>query len=867
MKRTVLALLALCISIQLLMAKEIDSSIAGIVAKNFYLQKVPDASKSTFELTLVHLYSSTLSDTVSDVTTNSPLIYIFNANETEGFIIVAGDDRVIPILGYSSKGAFDIVNIPPALQKFIDGYKSQILFAQQNELAATPDIEEQWYNLQNNTFIPQRSLTAVTPLISTKWNQSPYVNDLCPYNYFYFQHTVTGCVATAMAQIMKYWNYPAQGTGFHSYNCPDYGTQTANFAATTYNWTAMPNIVNSANDAVATLMYHCGVSVEMNYGVNSSGAYVIYDGGVHPYCAENAYKTYFGYDPNTLQGLKRENYTDDAWKGLLKTDLNNGRPIQYAGFGSGGGHTFVCDGYDNSDYFHMNWGWGGSSDGYFELNALNPGSTGTGGGTGGYNSGQQAVIGIVPLAGGGSAANIELYSAITVTPNPIDFYSSFTVNADFYNAGSSSFTGEYCAAIFDSDGIFIDYVQILTAATNPLPSGYHYTGGLNFVNDGLPTVPGNYMIGVYYRETGGEWILAESTTYYNPIYTDINSPFNPLEQYSEISVSPSTLVQGQAASVNVNFYNSNSYTYYGQYQVALYDLDGNFVQTIGTYNETSGFPSGYVYSAPYITFNTSTITAQPGTYMLAILEKESGSTTSYFVGGSYFTTPINIVVIAPQIVADVFEPNNTQATSKALTLNWSNNIAQCYTTGSNMHIGTDYDYYKITLAAGYNYVIKARVHDSYNSGNGQTYTNDVVWSYNKGIGWSEVYDDVMVGNITVNGSGTVYFQVSPYFSGQTGTYLMDIKVTRSANVGLKESNSANFNLYPNPARDFLYIDFSDARTNCDWEIINELGLVSLSGKSTQDKLEIDISVLPAGIYSFNAIINEKQQSQKFIHLK
>jgi hypothetical protein len=870
MKRTILAILAICFSYQFLIAKEVDPGTAGLVAKNFYLQKVPDALKTNFELTLIHTYSATLPDSDSGTTLNIPLIYIYNTTQTKGFIIVSGDDRVLPILGYSDEGLFDMGTVPPALQKLIEGYKNQILFAQEQDFSATTEIQKQWNSLKENEQFPQKSLSAVTPLLSTKWNQSPYYNDLCPYDYYYSELTVSGCVATAMAQIMKYWNYPSQGVGFHSYNCPDYGTQTANFASTNYNWAAMPNNVTSTNDAVATLMYHCGVSVDMGYGVASTGgssAFIISSASPIVNCAEYAYKTYFGYDPNTILGLKRENYSDDTWKNLLKTDLNNGRPLQYAGFGSGGGHTFVCDGYDNSDFFHMNWGWGGLEDGYFNLDALNPGSTGTGGGTGGFNSGQQAVIGIVPISGGGNGPNIELYSSITVSPDPIDFYSAFTVNADFYNAGQSSFSGDYCAAIFDSDGIFIDYVQILTAASNPLPAGYHYTGGLTFTNDGLPTVPGTYIIGVYFRETGGEWILAESSTYYNPVSIDINSPYNPLEQYSEIVVTPSTLVQGQSASVNVNFYNSNSYTYYGQYSAALYDLDGNFVQTIGTYNETSGFPAGYVYAAPFISFNCTAITAQPGTYMLAILEKESGSSSSYFVGGSYFTTPINIVVVAPQITADAFEPNNTQASSKDLTLNWSNNIAQCYTSGSNMHIGTDYDFYKISLATGYNYVIKARAHDSYNSGNGQIYTNDVVWSYNKGAGWSEVYDDVMTGNIYVNGAGTVYYQVSPYFSGQTGTYLMDIKVTRSANTGLKELGVAVVKLYPNPEKDFLNVDFSDEIKFADWQIINSTGIVSMYGKSSQEKISIDISDLSDGVYSFNAIINDKHYSGKFIHLK
>ena len=199
---------------------------------------------------------------------------------------------------------------------------------------------------------------------------------------------------------MKYWEYPSQGIGFHSYNEDDYGTLSANFASTTYNWAAMPNNVTSSNNAVATLMYHCGVSVDMNYGVGGSSAQTL--------DVANALINYFGYSPQ-IEGLYKTNYSNVQWINLLKTDLDNNRPIQYAGSGNGGGHSFVCDGYDNNDWFHFNWGWGGSSDGYFDLDYLNPGSLGTGGGTGGFNTNQRAIIGIQPPSGGSTVdVDIEL---------------------------------------------------------------------------------------------------------------------------------------------------------------------------------------------------------------------------------------------------------------------------------------------------------------------------------------------------------------------------------------------------------------------------------------------------------------------------
>jgi PKD repeat protein len=222
------------------------------------------------------------------------------------------------------------------------------------------------------------------PLTQTTWDQSPFVNALCPSG------SVTGCVATAMAQIMKYWNFPPNGTGSHSYNEQTYGTQYVDFAATTYNWPAMVTAVAGPCPDIATLMYSCGVSVDMSYSPSGSGAYVISAQSPVINCAEYAFKTYFGYDPNTVLGIEYGNYTYQAFITILKNELDNSRPMQYAGYGQGG-HTWVCDGYDVNDFFHMNWGWGGMYNSFFDLNALNPGSST-------FNSNQQVIIGIQPEA-------------------------------------------------------------------------------------------------------------------------------------------------------------------------------------------------------------------------------------------------------------------------------------------------------------------------------------------------------------------------------------------------------------------------------------------------------------------------------------
>lgn len=166
-----------------------------------------------------------------------------------------------------------------------------------------------------------------------------------------------------MAQVMKYHNYPAQGTGSYSYSHSVYGSLSANFGATTYNWSAMPNDLSSYNDGVATLLYHCGVSVEMDYGPKGFSANVSSD-------AKNALIMYFRYD-SSMYYAERAEYLSSDWINLLKTELNARRPILYRGTGTGG-HAFVCDGYKDIEYFHFNWGWSGAMDGYYYLNDLTP---------------------------------------------------------------------------------------------------------------------------------------------------------------------------------------------------------------------------------------------------------------------------------------------------------------------------------------------------------------------------------------------------------------------------------------------------------------------------------------------------------------
>ncbi len=859
MKKILLVLFGFAISLTMF-AVPVNPEQASKIAKNFYLQMSKDKGSTNVSLTLV--YTSTSKDVSTAKGFNgqeTPVLYIFNVNQNDGFVIVSADNAVTPILGYTLKGTYTDQHRPIAFIKLLEKYKKEITFIISNNLEADEVIKTKWRNLDSGKPLdPSKDTKSVNPLCATTWNQNPYENQMCPADPNGSNgHAVTGCPATAMAQIMKYWNYPTTGTSFHSYSSQNYGTLSADFGSTTYDWGSMPNNLTGPNNAVALLMFHCGVSVEMNYGPDESASYVIISGAPTPaQSSEYAYKTYFGYNSSTIQGLKRDSYSDADWKQFLKTDLDANRPIQYAGFGTNGGHTFVCDGYDNNDFFHMNWGWGGNSDGFFDIDALNPGSLGTGGGAGGFNSGQQAVIGIQPNSVQQNY-NLQVYSAITVNPNPINFAQAFSVSTDIANYGSVDFTGDFCAALFNSQGVFIDYIQTLTGTITP--STYSTT---TFSTSGMTAPPDNYIISIFSRPTGGSWTLVNQATFTNPVSITITGPYNDVQMYTNASISPNPVIQNQAVSISASIANAGTSDINCSVAAYIYNLDGTFAQTVEV-KSAQTLQSGYYYN---FSFNSSNIDLTPGTYLLVFAETPDG-TNWYYVGGTSYPNPIYINVVGQPLSPDVYEQNNTEATAYNLPMNFSGNTASVNTTGSNIHIGTDVDYYQLNLPLGYNYTITARVDDSYNSGNGQTYTCDVIWSYKTGSTLSDVYDDVMPNNIQISNGGTIIFGVSPYISGATGTYLFEMSITQT--VGIKEIDALanSINLYPNPAQNSVNLDLSNFNQKISTvkvmdnigQEINNYNQSDFSGKI----YNIPLNNLPDGLYFVNIISDNKVFSKKF----
>jgi len=316
--------------------------------------------------------------------------YVFNNGGNTGFVIVAGDDSAESILGYADSGSFDAVNIPENMQAFLQGYAEEIAMARTQGLNSTGSEE--------NVEVARQ---VIAPLVTAHWNQYEPYNQKCPLygaGGNSGERCITGCVATALSQVMFYHKYPVnKTTSIPGYASNEVIGELAALPEITFDWDNMcdnysPNNLESnvKKTAVATLHRYTGQAVKMNYSPNGSGGY-------HT-MIPNALKEYFGYQ-NQASYVLRDDYTTDQWNNLIYNELRHARPVIYAADTSGGsGHAFVCDGYDGHEMFHINWGWGGLADGYFRLQALNPSSQGAGGsnGYGGYSLNQGAVIGISP---------------------------------------------------------------------------------------------------------------------------------------------------------------------------------------------------------------------------------------------------------------------------------------------------------------------------------------------------------------------------------------------------------------------------------------------------------------------------------------
>ena len=393
MKKSYLILLLCALCIGNMRAEKVGADKARTVATAFY--NIYSSTKATAsDAQLVHTFGDTR---------QGEGVYVFNINS--GFVMVSSDDIHRPIVGYSYEGTFDANNISPELSYYIDKMIEGRNYLPKQRRS---DASSEWDALLSGRSI-SRGERVQFFLCETLWDQD------YPYNYYApidnGHRTYAGCVACAMSQIMKFWDSPVRGTGAHQYNYGSFGILSANFDTTYYDWSNMPNYITSYSsweqiDAISTLMYHCGVSVEMMFGTGGSGAY----SEDVPEAIINHFS--FTEDANLRY---RDNYSLAEWQNMLKAEFDQGWPVYYSGSEPSGGHAFVCDGYDDNNLFHFNWGWSGSGNGFFAIDELN---------VSGYhfNMGQGAIFNMVPR---------DVYEN---TPNPPDNFTAVTSGNSDFNA-------------------------------------------------------------------------------------------------------------------------------------------------------------------------------------------------------------------------------------------------------------------------------------------------------------------------------------------------------------------------------------------------------------------------------------------------
>ena len=386
----VLTLLLLC-SVGELFARPLSEREARHLAEQFFQQSTHTTKSRPISQQGLQLVSAPVRET-GDLQLRTATgetaryYYVYNRGSNAGFVIIAGDDELTPYIGYATTGRFVVEDMPEQLVAFLKACQERI-----DELTSHVGLHSSLQPTRPRSTEPTR----IAPLLGNiQWDQSAPWNDQTPV--VGGKHTPVGCVATAYTQVMRYHQWPKQGEGTFSYAEEESRRQhSVDYGTTKYDWANMPEqyddpsqATDEETQALSTLAYHAGVAVEMMYAPGGSGTYT-------PLVAR-ALRDHFRYDKRVCF-KKRINYTQASWEQLLRNELIAFRPIIYSGDGSGGGHAFVCDGYDAEGLFHINWGWGGMSDGYFNLNYLVPSSLGIGGGAGGgFSFSQGAVVGIMP---------------------------------------------------------------------------------------------------------------------------------------------------------------------------------------------------------------------------------------------------------------------------------------------------------------------------------------------------------------------------------------------------------------------------------------------------------------------------------------
>ncbi|WP_455587775.1 thiol protease/hemagglutinin PrtT [Bacteroides sp.] len=497
-------LLFLSFFFQNLNAKQITPEEALGLANRFWASANSDRGSNTRAtssvLTLVYTSVASADGKNTRTVSGSEVVtyYVFNADNNGGFVIVAADDRARSILAYSLTGSFGLENQPLQIRQWLSVYDAEI--ARLSDVTSVREVGSAASPYANDITAHAAVASVVEPLLGNiAWNQDTPFNDECPFDKNYSMIAPVGCVATAAAQIMKYYNYPVKGKGSKTYTCQTLNKRlSVDFGNTTYDWANMLDDYNGEYNeaqasAAAILSYHIGVSCNMDYSVEGSGA-TAKD-------IATGFKNYFSYDKN-LEYVERTHFNESDWSDFLKAELSEKRPILYFGEGPSGGHAFVCDGYDVNGFFHFNWGWGGISNGYYQISALEPQDLGIGSGMGAYNHYQGILIGIQPPNEASThLARVQLNGTFDIEEDETTRTGANKATIGFFNYGLQSFTGEVILGLYKDETLLATLASTTVTKLTPLGGG---TKGFTFDEFSIPSSieNGTYRLLVAQKENG-----------------------------------------------------------------------------------------------------------------------------------------------------------------------------------------------------------------------------------------------------------------------------------------------------------------------------------------------------------------------------
>ena len=560
-------------------------------------------------------------------------LYVFKTGTT-GYMIVSADDCAVPLLGYADAGSFDVANMPEAMRNWLNFYADQIAWASQKGLPT----------VNSNMQTASEGQPAISPMLTCKWNQGAPYNDDCPLDND--KRSVTGCVATAMAQAMYYHQWPNTGTGSHTYKWHDQDL-TIDYASTTYDWSAMTptydkESTDAAKAAVANLMYSCGVSVDMNYSSGESGA--------SSWSIGPALYKYFGYDKSMVMPI-RSFYGDEEWNNMVYDQLANGMPVLYGGQSYEGGHQFVCDGYDGNGYFHFNWGWGGMSDGYFLLSALNPIDQGIGGSESdsGFNYDQGIVINMKPAQADSQITPlIYCYGNFGIKETgEVELGKEITLKSSdgFYNFGVTDVDVAMGIKLTASDGT-VQYVKHGAELGFGSVSGYasytvtlpkDLTDGTYVVTPALLPKDATEWIDVRCPLSG---VQALEMTVSDGKATFADDITNKLEVSNFTINTPIYL--NENFSISFTLTNTGTTEYFGEYLLFLLDTDGTKLAPSADINCVDILP-GESVDVTYISKFTKTVKTDDGEQDIAPGEYGLGLYTHFSKQHLYtYTGTVNV---------------------------------------------------------------------------------------------------------------------------------------------------------------------------------------------------------------------------------